>query len=533
MRVTFVFSAELCSAYFYREGVIEIIYAIVGVVAVLIGLVGGFLGRKYMAEARLATAESLAKKLVSDAEREVDNLKREAQVEAKDEVLSMKSEADREIKSRRSDLQRQERRLSQREEMLESKEVEAEKRDKRIGSWEEHLKSQESKLMKAAAEQKKLLEKVARMTTQEAKDYLLENVMEEVKRESAVFIKEEEARAREEAEQRARKIISLAIQRCASEHVAETTVSVVPLPSDEMKGRIIGREGRNIRTFENLTGINLIIDDTPEAVILSSFDPVRREIARLTLEKLISDGRIQPARIEEMYEKSKAEVENEIREAGEEAAFDVGIHNLNKELVRALGRLKFRTSYGQNVLMHSLEVAHLSGIMAAELGLEPKVPKRAGLLHDIGKAIDHEVEGSHALIGAELTKRLGEGNTITHAVEAHHGEVEVKTIEAVLVQAADAISAARPGARRETLESYIKRLEKLETLADSFPGVEKAFAMQAGREIRIVVQSDSVDDLQSATLARDIAKEVEDQLDYPGQIKITVIRETRVVEYAK
>jgi len=345
----------------------------------LIGLVGGFLGRKYMAEARLATAESLAKKLVSDAEREVDNLKREAQVEAKDEVLSMKSEADREIKSRRSDLQRQERRLSQREEMLESKEVEAEKRDKRIGSWEEHLKSQESKLMKAAAEQKKLLEKVARMTTQEAKDYLLENVMEEVKRESAVFIKEEEARAREEAEKRARKIISLAIQRCASEHVAETTVSVVPLPSDEMKGRIIGREGRNIRTFENLTGINLIIDDTPEAVILSSFDPVRREIARLTLEKLISDGRIQPARIEEMYEKSKAEVENEIREAGEEAAFDVGIHNLNKELVRALGRLKFRTSYGQNVLMHSLEVAHLSGIMAAELGLEPKVPKRAGL----------------------------------------------------------------------------------------------------------------------------------------------------------
>jgi ribonuclease Y len=511
----------LLGVFIYREGVIAIIYAIVGVVAVLIGLAGGFLGRKYLAEARISTAEAQAKKMVSDAKREVDNLKREAQVEAKDEVLSMKAEADREVKSRRSDLQRQERRLGQREEMLESKEAEAEKRDKRIASWEEHLKSQESKLMKAAAEQKKLLEKVARMTTQEAKEYLLENIQEEVKRE------------REEAEKRARKIISIAIQRCASEHVAETTVSVVPLPTDEMKGRIIGREGRNIRTFENLTGINLIIDDTPEAVILSSFDPVRREIARLTLEKLISDGRIQPARIEEMYEKAKAEVENEIREAGEEAAFDVGIHNLNKELVRALGRLKFRTSYGQNVLMHSLEVAHLSGIMAAELGLEPKLPKRAGLLHDIGKAIDHEVEGSHALIGAELTKRLGESNTITHAVEAHHGEVEVKTIEGVLVQAADAISAARPGARRETLESYIKRLEKLETLADSFAGVEKAYAMQAGREIRIVVQSDTVDDLQSVTLARDIAKEVEDQLDYPGQIKITVIRETRVVEYAK
>ncbi|MBK5092130.1 MAG: ribonuclease Y, partial [Actinobacteria bacterium] len=395
------------------------------------------------------------------------------------------------------------------------------------------LKSQESKLAKAASEQKRLLEKVARMTADEAKGYLIRSLEEEVKIESAMFIKEEEAKAREEAEKRARKIISLAIQRCASDHVAETTVSVVPLPSDEMKGRIIGREGRNIRTFENLTGINLIIDDTPEAVILSSFDPVRREIARLTLEKLIMDGRIQPARIEEMYEKSKAEVENEIREAGEEAVFGAGVHNLNKELVRALGRLKFRTSYGQNVLIHSLEVAHLAGIMASEMGIDPKVPKRAGLLHDIGKAIDHEVEGSHALIGAELAKRLGEGNVIFHAVEAHHGEVEVRTIDAVLVQAADAVSAARPGARRENLESYVKRLEKLETLADSFPGVEKAYAMQAGREIRIMVQADSVDDLQSVTLARDIAKEIEEQLDYPGQIKITVIRETRVVEYAK
>ena len=501
--------------------------------SVAIGVIAGFLGRKFLAEAKLATAEANAKKIISDADREAENLKREAQVEAKDTVHTMRTEAERELKSRRSDMQRLERRLRQREETLETKESEIDKRDKKIASWEEHLKSQESKLMKAAAEEKRLLEKVARMTSLEAKDQLLASVSDEVKRESAVFIKEEEVKAREEAEKRARKIISLAIQRCASDHVAETTVSVVPLPSDEMKGRIIGREGRNIRTFENLTGINLIIDDTPEAVILSSFDPIRREIARLTLEKLISDGRIQPARIEEMYEKSRAEVENEVREAGEEAAFEVGIPNLNKELVRALGRLKFRTSYGQNVLMHSLEVSHLSGIMASELGLDPKLPKRAGLLHDIGKAIDHEVEGSHALIGAELAKRLGEANMISHAIEAHHAEVEIKTIEAVLIQAADAISAARPGARRETLESYIKRLEKLETLADSFPGVEKAYAMQAGREIRIVVQSEAVDDLQSVTLARDIAKEVEEQLDYPGQIKITVIRETRVVEYAK
>lgn len=505
----------------------------IGIVSLLLGVVGGFLVRKYLSEARGATAESTAKKILADAQREVESIRREAEVEAKDKIFAARSDAERELKSRRSDLQRLERRLMQREESLEAKEKEADKKDKRLASREDHLKSQESKLVKAATEQKRLLEKVARMTAQEAKDYLVRSLEEEVKLESAMFIKEEEARAREEADKRARKIISLAIQRCASEHVAETTVSVVPLPSDEMKGRIIGREGRNIRTFENLTGINLIIDDTPEAVILSSFDPARREIARLTLEKLITDGRIQPARIEEMYEKSKAEVENEIREAGEEAVFEAGVHNLNKELVRALGRLKFRTSYGQNVLIHSLEVAHLAGIMASEIGIDIKVPKRAGLLHDIGKAIDHEVEGSHALIGAELAKRLGEGNVVFHAVEAHHGDVEVKTIEAVLVQAADAISAARPGARRENLESYIKRLEKLETLADSFPGVEKVYAMQAGREIRIMVQADSVDDLQSVTLARDIAKEIEEQLDYPGQIKITVIRETRVVEYAK
>lgn len=505
----------------------------VGVISLGLGIAGGFAIRKHLAEVKTSTAEATAKKILFDAQKESDNLKREAQVEAKDKIHSMRADAERELKSRRSDLQRLERRLMQREESIDAREAESEKREKKVASWEDHLKAQESKLMKAASEQKNLVEKIARMSAQEAKDYLLQSLQEEVKRESAIYIKEEEARAREEADKTSRKIISLAIQRCASEHVAETTVSVVPLPADEMKGRIIGREGRNIRTFENLTGINLIIDDTPEAVILSSFDPMRREIARLTLEKLISDGRIQPARIEEMYEKSKAEVENEIREAGEAAAFDAGMHNLNKELVRALGRLKYRTSYGQNVLIHSLEVAYLAGIMASELGLDPKVPKRAGLLHDIGKAIDHEVEGSHALIGAELAKRLGEPAPILHAIEAHHGETEIKTIEAVLVQAADAVSAARPGARRETLESYIKRLEKLETLADSFEGVEKVFAMQAGREIRVMVQADSIDDLRAVALARDIAREIEDQLDYPGQIKITVIRETRAIEYAK
>ncbi|MBU4173619.1 MAG: ribonuclease Y [Actinobacteria bacterium] len=509
------------------------IYAIIVTVGLAAGFVTGFFIRRYIGNSRVANAETTATRLVSDAKRESENLKREAQLEAKDSIHTMRGDAEREIMSRRSELQKLERRLNKREENVEGEEADTRNRMKKIVSREEHLKSQESKLARAASEQKRLVEKVAMMSTQEAKEYLLETVRSDVRSESALFIKEEEGRVREEADKRARKIISLAIQRCASEHVAETTVSVVMLPNDEMKGRIIGREGRNIRTFENLTGINLIIDDTPEAVILSSFDPVRREIARISLEKLISDGRIQPARIEEMYEKAKAEVENEIREAGEEAVFEVGIHNLNKELVRALGRLKFRTSYGQNVLMHSLEVSRLAGIMASELGLEPRVSKRAGLLHDIGKAIDHEVEGSHALIGAELAKRLGESEIICQAIEAHHGEVDVKTIEDVLIQAGDAISAARPGARRETLDNYIKRLEKLEALADSFDGVDRSYAMQAGREIRVVVQADSVDDVMSASLARDIAREIEDQLDYPGQIKITVIRETRVVEYAK
>jgi ribonuclease Y len=371
------------------------------------------------------------------------------------------------------------------------------------------------------------------MSREEAREYLLRQVEEESKREAAQILKKMEMRIRDEADKKAKEIIASAIQRCASDHVAETTVSVVTLPNDEMKGRIIGREGRNIRTFETLTGINLIIDDTPEAVILSSFDPIRREIARKTLERLIADGRIQPARIEEMYEKAKAEVEAEIKEVGEQAAFEAGIHGLNSEMIKVLGRLKFRTSYGQNVLKHSLEVAHLAGLMAAELGTDIKLAKRAGLLHDIGKAIDHEVEGSHAIIGAELARRLKENEEIVHAIAAHHGEVEPQTIEAVLVQAADAISAARPGARRETLESYIKRLEKLERIADSFEGVESSYALQAGREIRVMVKSDVIDDLGCVTLSREIAKQIEEELEYPGQIKITVIREKRVVDYAR
>jgi ribonuclease Y len=423
--------------------------------------------------------------------------------------------------------------LQQREEQIDNRSENLEKRERAIAEKENEIQSLKAEVQKTLAMEKEKLEKIAALSKEEAKQMLLKQVEEETKREAAQVIKKIEARLREESEKKAKIIIANAIQRCASDHVAETTVSVVPLPNDEMKGRIIGREGRNIRTFETLTGINLIIDDTPEAVILSSFDPVRREIARITLERLITDGRIQPARIEEMYEKAKAEVDAEIKEVGEQAVFEVGLHGINHELMRVLGRLKYRTSYGQNVLKHSIEVAHLAGIMAAELGTDIKMAKRAGLLHDIGKAIDHEVEGSHAIIGAELAKRLKESEAIVHAIEAHHEEVEARSIEAVLVQAADAISAARPGARRETLESYIKRLEKLETIADSYEGVESSYALQAGREIRVMVKSDVIDDLGCVTLSRDLARQIEDELEYPGQIKITVVREKRTVEYAR
>ncbi|MGQ9535923.1 MAG: ribonuclease Y [Actinomycetota bacterium] len=506
---------------------------IVGIAALLIGLVAGYLGRKIIAESKISYAKEEAKKIIEEANRVSENKKREALLEAKDEIFAMRSEVEREIKNRRSELQRLERRLLQREEQMDNRSENLEKREKALAEKEARLNALQSEAERTLQEQKEQLERIAGLSREEAKQILLAQVEEESKREAAQILKRMEMKVREEADKRAKNIIANAIQRCASDHVAETTVSVVPLPNDEMKGRIIGREGRNIRTFETLTGINLIIDDTPEAVILSSFDPVRREIARLTLERLIADGRIQPARIEEMYEKAKAEVEAEIKEVGEQAVFEVGIHGVNPELMRVLGRLKYRTSYGQNVLKHSLEVAHLAGVMAAELGTDIKLAKRAGLLHDIGKAIDHEVEGSHAIIGAELAKRLKESPAVVHAIEAHHGEVQPQTIEAVLVQAADAISAARPGARRETLESYIKRLEKLETIADSFEGVESSYALQAGREIRVMVKSDVIDDLGCVTLSREIARQIEDELEYPGQIKITVVREKRVVDYAK
>ncbi|OFW55948.1 MAG: ribonuclease Y [Candidatus Solincola sediminis] len=510
-----------------------LIAIIVGIAALAGGLIIGFLVRKFMAEAKISSAEEEAKRIVQNADQASEAKKHEALLEAKDEIFTMRNEAEKDIKNRRNELQRFERRLLQREEQIDNRSENFEKRERQLGSKESEIQALRGDVEKILNQEKERLERIAGLSREDAKQLLLVQVEEETKREAAQVIKKIESRLRDESEKRAKQIIANAIQRCASDHVAETTVSVVPLPNDEMKGRIIGREGRNIRTFETLTGINLIIDDTPEAVILSSFDPVRREVARLTLDRLITDGRIQPARIEEMYEKAKAEVDAEIKEVGEQAVFDVGLSGVHHELMRVLGRLKYRTSYGQNVLRHSLEVAYLAGMMAAELGTDIKLAKRAGLLHDIGKAIDHEVEGSHAVIGAELAKRLKESDAVIHAIEAHHEEVDAKSIEAVLVQAADAISAARPGARRETLESYIKRLEKLETIADSFEGVDSSYALQAGREIRVMVKSEVIDDIGCVTLSREIARQIEDELEYPGQIKITVVREKRTVEYAK
>ncbi|MDP1809105.1 MAG: ribonuclease Y [Actinomycetota bacterium] len=502
-------------------------------VALIIGIAVGFLSRKLIGEAKIESAESEAKRIVEKAAEAAESAKKTALLEAKDQILNMRSEAERSTNERRNELQKVEKKITQKEEAVDEKLQAVEVREKQAKDIENSLGEQKSKLETLIEKQKHILENVAGLSTAEARELLLSKVQDEIKHETAIMVRDMEAQAREDADKRARSIVALSIQRCAADHVAETTVSVVPLPGDEMKGRIIGREGRNIRAFETLTGINLIIDDTPEAVILSSFDPVRREVGRLTLEKLIADGRIHPARIEEMFEKSKVEVEAEIRELGEQATFETDIHGLHPELVRVLGRLRYRTSYGQNVLKHSIEVAHLSGIMAAELGADVTLAKRAGLLHDIGKAIDHQVEGPHAVIGADLARRLNETPFVIHAIEAHHADVEPKTVEAVLVQSADAISAARPGARRETLESYVKRLENLENLAESHEGVEKCYAMQAGRELRIMVKPEQVDDAGAALLARDIAKNIEDQLEYPGQIKVTVIRENRAVEYAK
>lgn len=509
------------------------IYGILTVIALLLGLLVGYLLRKYLAEARITSAEEAAKRIIEESEKEAEAKKREAILEAKEEIHLVRTEAERENRERRNEIQRMERRFLQKEETLDRKLENIEKKENELLKKEQDLGNKSGQLEEMLDKQIRELERISGLSTEEARTLILDKVKEEVKREAALIIKEEETRAKEEAEKRAREIVAMAIQKGAAEIVAETTVSVVPLPNDEMKGRIIGREGRNIRTLETLTGVDLIIDDTPEAVILSGFDPIRRETARIALEKLIADGRIHPARIEEMVEKAQKEIEQKIREEGEQVAFEAGVPNLHPELIKYLGRLKFRTSYGQNVLKHSLEVAYLAGTMAAELDADVQLAKRAGLLHDIGKSIDHEMEGPHVTIGANLARKFRENPEVVHCIMAHHGDQEPETIEAVLVQAADAISAARPGARRETLETYLKRLEKLEEIADSFDGVDKSYAIQAGREIRIMVKPDLIDDLQAAHLSREIGKTIEESLEYPGQIKVIVIRETRHVEYAK
>ncbi len=510
-----------------------VITIIVGIVTIIAGIGLGYFSRKYIAEAKIESAEQEAQRIIENAKNEAESVKKERVLEAKEEAHKLRNEVEKENKERRAELQKAEKRLTQKEESLDKKANSIEKKEEELQKKEEELSQSQNRLDELCQQKVSELERISGLSSEEAKEILLQQVRDEIKHEMAMQIKDIENKAKEEADQKSREIITMAIQRCAADHTSESTVSVVNLPSDEMKGRIIGREGRNIRTLENLTGIDLIIDDTPEAVIISGFDPVRREIARVALEKLISDGRIHPARIEEMVKKAQQEVEKQIRDEGERATFETGVHGLHQELVMLLGKLKFRTSYGQNVLQHSIEVSSLAGIMAAELGIDVKFSKRAGLLHDIGKAVDQEYEGPHVFTGAEILKKFKETTEMINAVEAHHGDVEVKSLEAVLIQAADAISASRPGARRETLEAYIKRLEKLESIADSFEGVEKAYAIQAGREIRIMVKPDKVDDGTSFKIARDIVKKIEDELEYPGQIKVTVIRETRAVDYAK
>ena len=508
-------------------------YAITGIVALALGLLVGYILRKAVGEKAIGSAEQKAKNLILDAENRSETIKKEITIEAKEEAHRMRSDVEREVRERRAEIQRAEKRLIQKEESLDNKIENIEKKETSITNKEQKLIDKQNELEKCIEKQTEELERISGHSVEEAKAILLANTEKDIRHEASILIKEIESRAKEEADKKAREIIVGAIQRCAADHVAESTVSVVPLPNDDMKGRIIGREGRNIRAIETMTGVDLIIDDTPEAVILSGFDPVRREIARLSLEKLIVDGRIHPARIEEMVEKADKEVNAIIKEEGEQATFEVGIHNLHPELVKLLGKLKYRTSYGQNVLKHSVEVAHLSGLMAGELGLDIKLAKRAGLLHDIGKALDHEVEGTHVDIGMDVLKKYKEQDSVINGMASHHGDYEPKSIEAVIIAAADALSAARPGARRETLETYIKRLEKLEDIANTTAGVDKSFAIQAGREIRIIAKPDEMNDEEIVFLAREISKKIENELEYPGQIKVNVIRETRAIDYAK
>ena len=511
-----------------------IIGAVLGVViGCVVGMVIGWNRRKSSAEREIGSAEEEATRIVNEAYKSAESKKREALLEAKEEILRSRNEYEREEKERRADLQKQERRLQQKEETLDRKTDNIEKKEEALTEKLAKLETAQAEVEQVKRSQLEMLERISGYTAEEAKSYLISQIEADVTHETAMKIKEIETRFKEESDTRAREIISLAIQRCAADHVAEATVSVVPLPNDEMKGRIIGREGRNIRTLETMTGVDLIIDDTPEAITVSCFDPVRREIARLALEKLILDGRIHPARIEEMVEKAKREVDATIKAEGERAIFETNVHGLHPELVKLLGRQRYRTSYGQNVLNHSIEVSHVAGLLAAEIGANVAEAKRAGLLHDLGKSIDHEVEGSHVQIGVELARKYRESEQIVHAIQAHHNDVEPKTIVACLVQAADAISAARPGARRENLENYIKRLEQLEEITSSFNGVEKSYAIQAGREVRIMIKPEVVSEDEMVILARDIAKKIEEEMEYPGQIKVNLIRETKAIEYAK